>query len=142
MTQKDLEQKIAGACEFKQALTEAAVDALMAHIETEDQRNKVWVSLMDGSATLSIDTLKTSFVRYVRELKKQLTPVFCDISEAGDYMTIQEFIDAVKDKAFVDSDGFGYYCDGRLESNITVYPSYVEDGDWDKRFTHVTWFNK
>ena len=68
-----------------------------------------------------------------------------DIPDYGDLMTLDDWIDAVKQGAFIDYDGHGYYaCDGGMLTGPEhqVYPSMVKEGKIMDTFTHIMWFNR
>lgn len=59
----------------------------------------------------------------------------------GDIIEVSEFRQAVKDRSFIDYDGFGYPMrDGMMDSSIRIYPSEIDKLPEDA--THVQWFNK
>ena len=64
-----------------------------------------------------------------------------DISEFGDLMTLEEFIESVDNGSLIDYDGFGQPVYNGKMSHISVYPS-----DYElllpKETTHIIWFNK
>jgi len=65
-----------------------------------------------------------------------------EFPDYGDLMTKEEFIENVKYGYFIDYDGFGKYSNGTQMSNIKVYPSDIKENGFDKRFSHVVWFNR
>lgn len=141
MTQEELKDRLAALSDFRQCLMDAVLDTLPAATEPE-QRNEILSSIMTGAIQIDLAMLLAALDKYRSGIKQQIEPEFKSRSDFGDYMTIREFIAAVKCKAYVDSDGFGYYCVNGLQSDVEVKPSDVVDGEWDKRFTHVNWFNK
>jgi len=44
--------------------------------------------------------------------------------------------------SFIDYDGFGYYSDGKMESDIHILPSDFKNGVVRKDFEYVVWYNK
>jgi len=71
-----------------------------------------------------------------------------DIEEEDDLMTIDEFLECVRDGAFVDYDGFGNWATATKKlggwHSEGVFPSRVLSGRnvppaWA---THVVWYNK
>jgi len=68
------------------------------------------------------------------------------LPDYGHLMTVEDFRNAVKERSFIDYDGFGYAAkpiDGmmRMEaSGHTIYPSRVDRIPNDA--THIVWFNK
>jgi hypothetical protein len=62
--------------------------------------------------------------------------------EYDDVMTVEEFIDCVKQGLFIDYDGCGCPMkDGKYDQNIDVSPSTYEQ-DIPDDATHIVWFNK
>ena len=65
-----------------------------------------------------------------------------DIPEYGDVMSLQDFVDAVKDGGFIDYDGSGEYVkDGKM-SGIAIHPSDVQYGAVRDDFDTIVWFNR
>lgn len=60
----------------------------------------------------------------------------------GDVMPLNDFVDDCNSKAFVDSDGSGYYATPSSMTRIPAIPSNIRDGNIRRSFTHVIWFNK
>jgi hypothetical protein len=81
---------------------------------------------------------KTEEVPIIVEEESQLSPV----PDECDLMTMQEFIDSVKDGLFVDDDGHGRYANSMMMSPELIYPSDVIKGVVLEGWTHVAWFNK
>jgi hypothetical protein len=63
------------------------------------------------------------------------------ISKYADLMTLEEWVESVKDGMLMEDDGFGYYATATHQS-IEEIPFYEDINDYDKNFTHVVWFNK
>ena len=65
------------------------------------------------------------------------------IPKYGDKMTIEEFIGYCKEDLLLDYDGFGYPAlKDKMNSDITLTPSKVLNDEYDKRYTHIIWFNR
>jgi hypothetical protein len=65
-----------------------------------------------------------------------------ELPDYGDVMTLEHFIENVKDGGFIDYDGFGNYVkDGKM-SNIEIYPSDVKHNMIRKDFDTIIWFNR
>lgn len=62
--------------------------------------------------------------------------------EDGHIMTIEEFIESVKEGYFCDDDGYGKYIQGNMISNIRIYPSDVEFNNIRPEFDKIRWYNK
>lgn len=62
----------------------------------------------------------------------------------GDYMSLQEFQDAVDCCGFIDYDGYGLLCVGDKMTEFSVYPSllYKRMKFLAKCFDGVMWYNK
>jgi len=57
-------------------------------------------------------------------------------------MTIEDFVEAVKEYGFVNDDGTGRYATAREESNIAAVPSEIREKGPLPGWTHVMWYNK
>ena len=65
------------------------------------------------------------------------------ISEYGEHMTMESFIQACKIGAFINSDGIAFYATKDLEINIQVRPSDVKYGRaFTQTYSHIVWYNK
>lgn len=64
------------------------------------------------------------------------------LSDYGDLMSVTRFIKMCEAGMFMNSDGSGYYSFKDEESDMPAYPSEVKQGDVNKMFTHVMWYNK
>lgn len=73
---------------------------------------------------------------------KELNIKWKEIPKYGDMFQLEEFIEACKCNAFIDEDGYGYYSDGILMSDIIIVPSDIVHGTIDYDFSHVIWFNR
>lgn len=60
----------------------------------------------------------------------------------GKMMTLDEFVKNVNSGGFIDYDGSGSYSDGVQESDVSIYPSDIQVGNYRKDFTHVIWYNR
>jgi hypothetical protein len=58
------------------------------------------------------------------------------------HITLEDFIAAVKDNMFVDTDGHGYYANAKRRSTESIMPSDVENNSILEGWTHVAWYNK
>jgi hypothetical protein len=77
-----------------------------------------------------------------REKRMLITPEFSDLSDFGDVMSLDHFIECVKCGGFIDYDGFGNYVRDDKESNIEIYPSDIKHGAVRKDFDTIIWFNR
>jgi hypothetical protein len=55
------------------------------------------------------------------------------LSDFGDHMFLDEFIEDCKCGGFIDYDGFGYYATADQETDIEVVPSEIMEGKIDRR---------
>lgn len=86
----------------------------------------------------------------MKEYEKRSFPVMLEFEEAPEYadvFTMEEFIEAVRHKSFMNYDGIGRLAkadsDGKIwESNIEIdcYVPWLMAQSPD--FTHVCWYNK
>lgn len=75
-----------------------------------------------------------------------------EIPDYGDHMSLDQFIQAVDQMAFIDYDGFGKLATDDDMSNILIRPSDVftkKEKTFKKKFlkitegyTHIVWFNR
>lgn len=80
--------------------------------------------------------------RLSRQVRLIEEPTFSEIPDYGDVMSLKEFIDCVESGGFIDYDGSGNYVrDGKM-SNISIYPSDVENSSVRKDFDTIIWFNR
>ena len=80
--------------------------------------------------------------RLGREKRMLMTPEFEELSDYGDVMSLEHFLDCVKGGGFIDYDGFGKYVRDGRESNIEIYPSDIQYGSIRDDFDTIIWFNK
>jgi hypothetical protein len=64
------------------------------------------------------------------------------ISDFGDRMSLEHFIDNVKCGGFIDYDGFGLYVKDGQETDIHIYPSDIMNNTIRNEFTEIIWFNR
>ena len=60
----------------------------------------------------------------------------------GDHMTMEEFVDCCRCGGFIDYDGYGYYATEDMKTDRIIRPSDVMSGIYDRKYTHVLWFNR
>lgn len=68
-----------------------------------------------------------------------------DIPDYGDKISIDDWIEYVKNGCFIDYDGFGNLCTETKMSDIVIKPSHERYINWYKvkeQFSHVMWFNR
>ena len=77
-----------------------------------------------------------------REKRMLMTPEFDELSDFGDLMSLEDWLECVRCGGFIDYDGHGRYVRDGKESNIEVYPSDVSHDSIRKDFDSVIWFNR
>jgi len=66
-----------------------------------------------------------------------------EISKYADVFPIEDFVQDCKDGLFINGDGFGNPVMGnKMNGDVDIYPSMIRRGDYDKRYTHIAWYNK
>jgi hypothetical protein len=65
-----------------------------------------------------------------------------ELSDFGDVMSMEHFIECVECGGFIDYDGFGHYVKDGQESDIEIYPSDVKHNMVRKDFDTIIWFNR
>ena len=77
---------------------------------------------------------------------ENLNPILGAVEELdkyGDLMTIKRFIEGCECGEFTDYDGHGHLVlNNKMNGNIFILPSQILFGEYDKRFTHIIWYNK
>jgi len=64
------------------------------------------------------------------------------IPSYGDVMSLEDFKEDVKAGNFTDDDGSGNYARGNQMSDVSIYPSDVDEDMVRNDFDKVVWFNK
>lgn len=82
------------------------------------------------------------YSKLYREKRMLMTPEFNDIPDYADVMSLEEFVECVKDGGFIDSDGNGSYVRDGKESDINIYPSDIQYDSVRDDFDSVAWYNK
>ena len=81
--------------------------------------------------------------RKCKHCNSEIEITFKPIPDYGDLMTIEAFLEHLKKGFFMDYDGTGRYAFKDKQSDymfdINDYKYFKE---YDKRFTHVMWFNR
>ena len=66
-----------------------------------------------------------------------------EIPEYADVFEMKEFIQCCKCGGFIDYDGYGHPAVNNLmNEDILLKPSEILEDKYDKRFTHMVWFNR
>jgi hypothetical protein len=69
-------------------------------------------------------------------------------TEDDTVMTIADWEECVRDGLFIDYDGYGYFCDPAMKTELLVslvYPSMIDTPAYEQRkvnWTHINWFNR
>jgi hypothetical protein len=84
----------------------------------------------------------TSIQNLERVIRVNKPYTLSEISDFGDRMSLEHFIDNVKCGGFIDYDGFGYYVKDGQETDIMIHPSDVKNNAIRTEFTEIIWFNK
>lgn len=64
------------------------------------------------------------------------------ISDLGNVMSLNEFIENVNDGGFIDYDGYGNYIMNNQKTDIVIYPSDVRNDSIRYEFDTIIWFNR
>lgn len=80
---------------------------------------------------------------YVKEVIFTKTNQYgCGPSDEDDVYTVEEFLEKVRTRSFVDYDGWGHPVRDKLaDPKIYVYPSTARD-TIPADATHIVWYNK
>lgn len=119
------------------------------------------IYMIKGSEVLELDTSKGGVwknVQFKKETKrltksdKIVVELFHKVEapdlgrpikkDEGLHITLKDFVSQCKQYSFVDSDGHGVYASPCRRFKKSIKPSECVAGTFDKRFTHVLWFNK
>lgn len=75
--------------------------------------------------------------------KRMIQPyTLSELSDFGDVMTLNDFIECVKEGGFIDYDGYGLYIKDNQQTNIEIYPSDIKYNSIRKEFDKIIWFNR
>lgn len=77
-----------------------------------------------------------------REKRMLMTPEYEELPKYGDVMSLKGFIECVNSGGFIDYDGSGSYVKDGKESNISIYPSDVQNNSVRDDFDTIIWFNR
>ena len=79
---------------------------------------------------------------YTQDVKFSVTGKYgCGPKDEDDVYTIEEFLECVKDRAFIDYDGYGHPVkDKKSDLLIDIQPSSIHLIPEDA--THIIWFNR
>ena len=114
--------------------------------ETLQARDDEFFKKSNGSFELYQD-LREPFTSKMDKLDRErrmiMTPEFeREIPDYGDVMPLSDFVECCKDGGFIDYDGSGNYVKDNKISNISIYPSDVENNSVRKDFDTIIWFNR
>ncbi len=111
--------------------------------DIREKFDKTWDYNRELSEYLNaIEPITSGMERLDREKRMLMVPEFSELSDDVNVMSLEEFIENVKDGGFIDYDGSGNYMRDGRESNITIYPSDVEHGSIRKDFDQIAWYNR
>jgi len=68
--------------------------------------------------------------------------IFKPMPDYGELIPIEGFIEEVKFGSYTPDDGSGYYAIEGLMSYKDIDWKELKTGKYDKRWTHIAWFNK
>ena len=77
-----------------------------------------------------------------RELRQIQPYTLSELSDYGDIMSLDSFIENVNYGGFIDYDGFGIYVKDNMETGIEIYPSDVKFNAIRREFDTIIWFNR
>lgn len=78
-----------------------------------------------------------------QEIRLIVEPVFEDLDpKSGDVMSLEDFVESVKNGDFIDYDGYGHYVRGDKESDVTIIPSDVIANKIRTDFDTIIWYNR
>ena len=81
--------------------------------------------------------------RICKHCNSKIKIKFNKLPDYGDLMTIEVFLKEVDDKTLINFDGTGRYAFKNKESNYRFdFDEYNIFNNYDKRFTHIMWFNR
>jgi hypothetical protein len=126
---------------------EQQIDELNKELELAHQEyTKRFNDAPNGMDYNEFDEYMSNSSRNISEISRKLRliqiPVFNVLSDYGDVMSIDEFIEEVNSGNFIDYDGFGLYVKDDKESDISIHPSDVKHGMVRKDFNKIIWFNR
>lgn len=58
----------------------------------------------------------------------------------GKYMTMENFIKMCNEENITDEDGYGFYTDKKVVTDIKIFPSDIMTEMYRKDFTEILWF--
>lgn len=127
-----------------------AIKLTVEQIDAEIERLRQKIS--DKEKTWDYNKPFDEYLDYISPEENQITHLdrerrmiipyeLSDLSDYGDVMPLKDFIEHCKIGNFIDYDGFGRYVKDGKETNITIYPSDVENGEIRPDFDTIIWFN-
>ena len=79
----------------------------------------------------------------VTDYKKRYRSIEVSLKTIGDLMTMEEFRHLCEEGCLVDSDGHAHPIKyGREIVGLFLKPSQVLNDEYDKKCTHIAWYNK
>lgn len=58
----------------------------------------------------------------------------------GKFMTMENFIKMCNEEHITDEDGYGFYADKKIATDIKIFPSDIMTDMYRKDFTEILWF--
>jgi predicted nuclease with TOPRIM domain len=140
---------------MKKEETYEEIEALYEKLsqELDSKTSAIWKEAFSKSNMPSLEEIKKKSEEEVGDLQKLVSslnrklrmmqiPKFSELSDFGDVMSLEDFINCVKCGGFIDYDGYGYYIKDNQESDIEIYPSDVKHNSIRKDFDTIIWFNR
>ena len=108
-----------------------------------DELDKTWDFSKDYSEYAKMRKPYTDKLSKIdREIRFNMSYELNELPNFGDVMSLEEFIECVKDGGFIDYDGYGSYVKDGKETNITILPSDVKYNNIRKEFNTIIWYNR
>ena len=125
----------------------------MNEVELKDEMNKLYILLERKERKWDHTKPYEEYQEYIRpeykkinELGRQLRMIksykLTELSDFGDVMSLEHFIDCVDCGGFIDYDGFGHYVKDGKESDVEIHPSDIKHNMVRKDFDTIIWFNR
>lgn len=115
-------------------------------IEVENEYDSVYENIPEGLSYVEVQEILKPVSSKIKEISCKLRmikePVYDDLPDYGDIMSLKDFVKNVKDGGFIDYDGYGYYIKGDKMTDIIIKPSDVGFKSIRKDFDKIIWFNR
>ena len=84
---------------------------------------------------------RINLFRLSKELRLAQEPGFQPKKKwKGKFMTIDNFIKMCNEEGITDEDGYGFYSDKKIVTDIKIFPSDIMTEMYRKDFTEILWF--